>query len=241
MKTIFLGIAALGISLGCHAQTIDKPAIKEGDTWTYLDTNETSQNGWKQTRNELVVERVTSSLIYYTVKPAGSSLAPREFFLQPDWSRLRNINGKDMTVYQPLVFPLAPGKTWSTKFRDPQPGKNFRWEQWDTKYTVIGYEAVEVPAGKFNAIKIEAEGQWTGELEPSHIISQATQTNGDGATMVTHAQNSTANIIGGRLYNTMWYAPEVKRWIKAVEEVYSSRGERTSRHIGELQSFKVSQ
>lgn len=241
MKNIVLGVAALGVSLACHAQAIDKPAVKAGDTWTYLDTNETNQNGWKQTRNELVVDRVTSSLIYYTVKPAGSPQAPRDFFMQPDWSRLRNINGKDTVVFQPLDFPLAPGKTWSTKYKDPQPGKNFRWEEWETKYTVIGYETIEVPAGKFNAIKIEAEGHWTGEIEPSRTVSQATQANGQGVTMVTQVQNSSTIIAGGRLSNTMWYAPEVKRWVKAVEEIYSSRGERTSRHIGELQSFKVSQ
>ena len=34
-----------------------------------------------------------------------------------DWSFVRNVNGKETTVNQPLAFPLSSGKTWTIALR----------------------------------------------------------------------------------------------------------------------------
>jgi hypothetical protein len=42
----------------------------------------------------------------------------------------------------------------------------------------------------------------------------------------------------GRTYKAFWYAPEVKRWVKSVEEYYGSGGVRNESYTTELESFK---
>jgi hypothetical protein len=57
--------------------------------------------------------------------------------------------------------------------------------------------------------------------------------------MVTQAQNTRDEPVSGRTYKAFWYAPEVKRGVKSVEEYYSGSGVRTERYTGELESFKI--
>jgi hypothetical protein len=52
-------------------------------------------------------------------------------------------------------------------------------------------------------------------------------------------QNTTERQVTGRLYKAFWYAPEVKRWVKSVEEYYSNGGVRNERYTQELESFKA--
>ena len=41
----------------------------------------------------------------------------------------------------------------------------------------------------------------------------------------------------GRLYKAFWYVPEVKRWVKSVEEYFDAGGTRTERYQSELEAF----
>jgi hypothetical protein len=68
---------------------------------------------------------------------------------------------------------------------------------------------------------------------------QGAQTGQGGATVVTQVQNTSERNTSGRLYKAFWYVPEVKRWVKSVEEYYSSGGVRNERYAQELQSFKA--
>jgi hypothetical protein len=52
------------------------------------------------------------------------------------------------------------------------------------KYRVVGWEDVEVPAGKFKALKIEADGSWSGEIAARTTASTATQAGAQGTTAV---------------------------------------------------------
>ena len=221
------------------AQAVGAPTVKAGDTWTYRTTTEKGASGWNQTRDETTVSRVTSSTIYYTVKPSGSTQPEKELFAGLDWSRAHDIDGKETVVNKPLSFPLTAGKAWEIHYTEQHPNKTFRTEDWVHKYTVVGYESVEVPAGKFNALKIEAEGHWTAELEPTQTVVQGAQSNADGTSMVTQTQKTTDRTVSGRTYKAFWYVPEVRRWVKSVEEYYGSGGVRNERYTGELESFKI--
>jgi hypothetical protein len=103
----------------------------------------------------------------------------------------------------------------------------------------VGFETIEVPAGKFNALKIEAEGRWTAELEPAQTITQGARSNADGTSMSTQVQNIKEKTVTGRTYKAFWYVPEVKRWVRSVEEYYGNGGVRNESYTGELESFKV--
>ena len=173
------------------------------------------------------------------MKVSGSTQPEKELFAGVDWSRSRDVNGKEAVVNRPLSFPLTAGKTWDLHYTEQQPNKAHRSEEWDTKYTVVGYEAVEVAAGKFNALKIEAEGHWTAEIEPSQTVVQGAQSSAAGVSMVTQTQKTADRTASGRTYKAFWYVPEVRRWVKSVEEYYSSNGVRTEKYTGELESFSL--
>jgi hypothetical protein len=54
----------------------------------------------------------------------------------------------------------------------------------------------------------------------------------------TQVQDTAERQVTGRLYKAFWYAPEVKRWVKSVEEHYSNGGVRDERYTQKLASFK---
>lgn len=238
MNLKLIALACLLCSVSAAAQTLERPEVRAGDSWIYRTTEEKGAAGWNQTRDELAVTRVTASAIYFTVKQSGSTQAPKELFMGRDWSRTRDINGSETVVAQPMQFPLSPGKSWTVKFSEDNPSKNFRTETWDNKYSVVGYEDIEVPAGKYRAVKIEAEGRWSGVLAPGETVVQGAEAHESGTTMSTQVQKTTAREVSGRLYKAFWYAPEVKRWVKSVEEDYSNGGVRNVRRTMELESYK---
>jgi hypothetical protein len=237
MKTIVLGIAGIIFSLSALADTLDAPVVKEGDTWTYRNTHEKGTD-WNQTRDEIKVSRATSSTIYFAQKQADSTQSVKEAFSGADWSRIRDINGKEIVVNKPLSFPLSIGKTWNVQYTEQHPNKAHKYEQIDTKYTVVGYEQIEVPAGKYNALKIEVEGKWVAEKEPAQAVVTGTESTKSGTSMTTEVRKTDADIVTGRLYKAFWYVPEAKRWVKSIEEYYSSGGVRNERTTSELESFK---
>jgi hypothetical protein len=239
LQKLFLSALLVGASVSAGAQNVNAPMVKAGDSWTYKATTEKGTTGWNQTRDETTVSRVTSTTIYYTMKVSGSTQPEKELFAGVDWSRSRDVNGKEAVVNRPLSFPLTAGKTWELHYTEQQPNKAHRSEEWDTKYTVVGYEAVEVSAGKFNALKIEAEGHWTAEVEPSQTVVQGAQSSAAGVSMVTQTQKTADRTASGRTYKAFWYVPEVRRWVKSVEEYYSSNGVRTEKYTGELESFSL--
>jgi hypothetical protein len=165
------------------AEPVESPSIKSGDSWIYRSTTEKGRAGSTQTRQEIVVTRVTSSSVYWTTKEPGSTQVPKEFISPADWSRARSVNGQETVVNKPLAFPLSPGQKWDLSYSEDHPNRVHKSEQWHSKYTVVGFEPVEVPAGKFNALKIEAEGNWVAQLEPTVAVAQGAgigQCNNDG-------------------------------------------------------------
>jgi hypothetical protein len=222
------------------AQSAPPPVLKTGDTWTYVNTFEKAPSLWRQTHDEVTVLRATSSHIYYASKPSGSTQAANELIAGADWSRERSVNGTEMVVNRPLAFPLSPGKTWSIDYAEQHPNKMHALEKWRTQYRVVDTETVEVPAGKFQAIKVEAEGDWTAQIEPTQTVTQAVQVQQGDTAMVTHAQKTGPVQATGRTYKAIWYVPEIGRWVKSVEEYYASNGVRNERYTSELESFKRS-
>jgi hypothetical protein len=241
MNKFLLGSVGLLISLSSAAQSIELPSIKAGDTWTYRITTEKGANGWAQSNEEVTVSHATASTIYYTEKQADSTQPAKERVSGVDWSRMRDVNGKETIVNKPFSFPLMVGKTWEIQYTEQHPNSGHRSERWDHKFTVTGFETIEVAAGKFNALKVEEEGHWSAETEPNNTIVQGVRTQQGDTTMVTKAKKTGSAEITGRTYKAFWYVPEVKRWVKSVEEYYGNDGTRNERYTGELLSFKLAE
>ena len=240
-KMIMFFSCLLLFPLLAEAETIELPIVKPGDSWTYRSTIEKGQSGWVQKYNEWTVIRTGATGILVSIKERGSTQAAKEQLVGKDWSRFRNVNGKETVVNRPLLFPLKEGKSWEIEYTEDHPNKEHKTEQLHTTYTVIGWEDVDVPAGHFKAIKVEAEGKWKAELAPSIKVDSSTQANQNGATIVTQSKKVTPQSTTGRLYKAFWYVPEINRFVKSVEEYYSAGGTRNVRYTEELDSYKVSQ
>ena len=239
VKGIFAAVVGLMlVSSALSAETFESPPVKEGDSWTYRITTEKGAAGWNQVHNEITVTRVTPTTIFISVKVSGSTQAPREVFVGSDWSRSRDVNGKETVVNKPFVFPLSIGKSWDLAYQEDSPNAQHKFEKFQDHFNVVGFEDIDVPAGKFRALKIEADGHWEAELAPAQSVVQGAQSGQNGTTLVTQVQKTTDRQTSGRLYKAYWYAPEVKRWVKSIEENYSSGGVRNERFTQELESFR---
>lgn len=235
---LFAALTGIVLFSTAWADTLDRPLVKVGDTWTYRSTTERGPSGWVQTDEEITVTRVTSSAIFIATKPTGSTQPAKDMIVGSDWSRMRDVNGKETVVNRPLAFPLKDGQSWDVAYEEQNPNKNHKSEKFDSHFTVVGYETVKVPAGTFKALKIESDGRWEAQVAPSQSVVQGAQAGQGGATAVTSVQNVTERNTSGRLYKAFWYVPEVKRWVKSIEEYYSSDGVRSERFTQELESFK---
>jgi hypothetical protein len=99
---------------------------------------------------------------------------------------------------------LSPGRRYAAAWdmRRPRMGAFHVRHEYDV--TVVGWEDIEVPAGRFRALKLEAQGHYRRLDRPATDEAR----------------------------NTYWYVPRVKRWVKhvyrdatleVVEELYFYR------------------
>jgi hypothetical protein len=239
MNRVVAASLALIVSTIAWSQAApDRPALNAGDSWTYRVTNERAPSVWNQTHEDSTVTRVSAGAIFLSTRTSGSTQPPRDVIMGGDWSRVRDVNGQQTVVNRPFAFPLSQGKKWDVEYTEDNPNKQHKSETFETHYSVVGYETVEVPAGKFNALKIEADGVWHAQIAPQQNVVQAAQSGQDQTTLLTSVGKTSERTASGRLYKAFWYVPEVKRWVKAVEEYYGSNGVRNERTTLELESFK---
>ncbi|AJG24214.1 hypothetical protein RR42_s2632 [Cupriavidus basilensis] len=223
------------------AQSVEQPAFKEGDSWTMHLKNQ-FQNG--ETRERSFVSALVRSggdSILVSTKPVDSSLPPKEILLGLDWSQARSINGHMQVVNKPLSFPMKIGKTWTVSYDEEHPNPTIKQRHTQMQYKVIGWEDISVPAGKFHALKIETDGTWYLEFQPTPSAAAAVakvDQNGSSVTMQSQ-KPTTPDPATGRIYRAYWYVPSVKRAVKIIEEQYNSGGGLSNRDTVELESYKV--
>ncbi|MBB5189656.1 hypothetical protein HNQ50_000366 [Silvimonas terrae] len=207
MKSVLACLPMLLLSVLCHAADSDAPVIRAGDSWRYQDVAE-STAGTTQGIRQITVTRVADGHIEYTLQQGGT---PQSRTVQTDWSRVHTFNGQDRVIDRPFLFPLENGKTWELHSAGPVSDSGKVTEVRDEQYAVNGVEMVNVAAGRFKTIRVEAQAQWT--TEPGHIRSHSTR--------------------------TLWYAPDAKRWVKAEETVYDANGMQRQHVTEELQSLQL--
>lgn len=116
----------------------------------------------------------------------------------------RIVEGKEVV----FDFPLEVGKTWKYdyKFRRNE-GKGFSIQNVTAK--VDGWEDVEVPAGKFKALKVTHTSAYSSEAE--------------------------GRTYRGEVVKTYWYSPEAKREVKYEFVDRSEGGTRTRTELVEYE------
>ena len=232
-----VAFAVLGAA-GAQAQTATAPMIAPNDSWTYATTSEVGGN-FRQVRDEMTVDHVSAGAIAVTERTLDSNTPARQVLMNADWSRTRSVNGHQTMVNQPLDFPLRVGKSWIIEYTEDNPNRQHTSEHFRSPYKVTGWEDVTVPAGTFHALKVEVDGEWSAAIAPATMAAGGARVDRFGATGVTQATRIPASTASGRTYKAFWYVPEVKRWVKSVEEYYSSNGQRTASYRSELASYKA--
>ena len=184
-------VALPSLSAGQSDAPVPRPEVKVGDRWTYRGTNIL---GPGDDEHETVVHRADGKVlqIVSTRKSDGKEI---DSIWTADWNAMTSYTG---FIYRPSSgisrFPMRVGDKHTTKFEVLRPRANTITQYATMTVLVAEWEMVEVPAGKFRALKVEASGTWQ-------------QADGAGAFLQQI---------------TFWYVPEVRRWVKL--EASSPRG-----------------
>lgn len=242
MTMIVLGLVQASIAAPVPAAGLPavQPALHADDTWRYKNSTEL-KGRFGETHDESTVVRTQADAVLLKVHALDSPLQPTELLVGSDWSRFRSVDGREQVVNRPFSFPLTTGKTWTVDFSESNPNRNLSNEHWVTNYKVVGVERVTVPAGTFDAIKVEATGQWTATIAQAVTGIATTRSDAQGVAVANRIDRQSPHDATGRIYKAFWYVPAVKRAVKIVEESYDSGGARSESHISELESYKVTQ
>ena len=231
-----VSIALISLAAPAPAETVRAPHLAPGDSWTYADGN-LLKAGTRTTHDTMTLARADKSGIVVEIHPVGTPGPGAERLMGADWSRVRSVNGRQITVNQPLAFPLSPGKAWRVAYVEFNPSDHRHTrEAWDMTMKVKGWESVEVSAGSFRALKIEGDGTWTADTAASIVVARGRAPDGR---VVTSAQRNVPITVSGRYFKAFWYVPEVHRWVKSEEDYYDSNGVRTGHATSELEAFAL--
>lgn len=171
------------LSAGQSDAPVRRPEIRVGDSWTYRSTNLLAPGTHVQsTRVTFVTDKLI--LVVSALKSDG-----REYdsSYTSEWNTVTYVA---RNLYRPhsglFRFPLRIGEKREVKYELLLPQSTTVESTSTGTITVVGWETVEVPAGRFRAIKIEMDST------------------------VQPANNSAS--FSRRL--TSWYVPDVRRWVK---------------------------
>lgn len=179
---------------------VSAPLAKVGDYWEYA-----VRDGYTDIPRGIYryeVRRVDAQQIVVDLLHEGNVLDTLVY--GPGW------NGREYPLpnlqrfrYEPSLttypFPLAPGKSWRTitSSTDVTTGRKYSTH---VHGKVVGWERIRVPAGEFDALKIQRQ-VFAGNMEGSHTQEEITETD--------------------------WYVPAVRRAVRtatASEHLDTSRG-----------------
>jgi hypothetical protein len=186
-----------------QAAAVPKPEVKVDDRWVYRGTDRRRKP--PTAVYEIRVTFVDSRAIHAVVEPQGRQRRESDATWTPEWNTVVSVDEGVYDVEQGIFqFPIAPGRQYRAAWEIRRPRAGAFHVRHERKVTVVGWEDVEVPAGKFRALKIQADGHFR---RYDRLASDEAR-------------------------NTFWYVPQVKRWVKhvyqdvqleVVEELYFYR------------------
>ncbi|MGH8727108.1 MAG: TIR domain-containing protein [Burkholderiales bacterium] len=184
---------------------------KVGDTWTYRYTS-----GWRGEKEKTFVHKIVGlDPIKEAMSLAGADSETHTFndAVELVNRRVSNAMRQEFSPFLQAFTALEAGKSWKNI---PAPQDDAIVYPWSVQAKVVGPEPVSVPAGKFNAIKVELWGNRTAD--------------------VSRAQ---AGSVAVRSKQVIWYAPEVKRIVKHTRNTFASNGNDLDKDIYELTEYRL--
>jgi hypothetical protein len=218
--------------------SIAAPDLKPGDSWVFDRSTERGTSGFSDQHVNLKIEHVGVDTMVVGVKPDGSPNDFEDHVVGSDWSQRRIIDGKQTATAQPLAFPLEVGKTWTNAFVDSKHYGTQVSAEHQTTHKVTGWEDVTTPAGTFHAIRIESDDKVKAQFIAANAAVGGAVATADGATIIARTNNAGPHTEYAEILSTFYYVPEIKYWVKSVEDAYNSDNVRTRRQTNMLISFK---
>ncbi|HUN69236.1 MAG TPA: hypothetical protein VMU46_10580 [Burkholderiales bacterium] len=129
---------------------------------------------------------------------------------------LSRMLGSSRTVLEYLPYALAGGEppaSWPTP--SGYPTYSTPYLEWSYTTKAVGWESVTVPAGTFRALRVEIEGHRGKDPDPYWWPKQA-----------------------ARFQHTFWYAPEVKRYVKAHHLAWAMTASQMADEAVELLEYR---
>ena len=189
----------------------ERPNVTVGDSTVLRDLN--VRTGEKRDTS-FVVKTIDANKIVMEMSgsTSGTRTFTREFNLvETKTGELVTFTAKPFWPY--LRFPLEIGRKWDIPFEaDVIARRNNRSAKWQWKARVVTAEAVTVPAGTFQAFKIEYEGRFATRQ-------------GNASWTGTHKE-------------TGWFAPTLNSFVKRDFEQAAPSMNLLEHHVVELISFK---
>ena len=186
------------VESGAGGTAVDTARPRVGESWVYRRSGKwlTSPRG----TYTLTVQSVSGSTVSEQLRPGpdavGVSAEDRRFgaagagFVQ--WSGL----GIEFNPYL-VAFGRPEALASASGFATPDVGS--QWMQWHSRMTVHGREAVSVPAGRFDALKVEVWSTRTGS-----------------------GSLGSAHLEPVRMHYVVWYERGAKRYVKMRRTVTSA-------------------
>ena len=217
-RIVYWGLLVLCFPGMLYAQDkVETPVWNVGDKWVFTDSA-----GFLKLKG--AIEVVKADQKTFTVKYSGDICVAETqgfdtiLFDKSTLHRTYTLSGNTPEEYKRGLrtifnFPLNPGKQWKDAFSAAPLVKEVKSAElldYYNIYKVIGWEDVEVQAGKFRAIKLE--------VKAGH-----------------EAKGSTAAFEATNFY---WYSPEVKHFVKCQYDPIA-RSYFSDLFNWELTSFKI--
>ena len=224
-------------ALAAEPASVEAPSFRVGDSWVFQENVQTGTSGFTQQRLVETIDRVSSDELLMGIKLDGSPRAPEEHRIGLDLSQRLLVNGSEVVTSRPFAFPMKVGQSWTSEWTDPRPQGQRVSARVHRTYKVTGWEDVTVPAGTFHALKIEAKGTIDDEIAVPAQTATAGVAGGGGSTVVAHAQAARKGVVHLTTFDTIYYAPEAKIYVKTVDEQYNASDVLVRRDTNELAAF----
>lgn len=198
-RSIFMSavVSCLSGQMGCKPPAdIQAPVVTLADRWEYEEIdNRTGKRLaiFTDAVSEILAPSMgsgQSNPIIMTQRSDGNG----EGDFLPGWNPLRGD--------QLFNYPLTPGKKWKHRESARPPDTRMPYHKYEEvrmegQVHVVGWEKIVVPAGRFQAMRIESEYEWWAREDTLHGKEQVTR----------------------------WFAPEVKREVKVVRRIQAEGDE----------------
>jgi hypothetical protein len=174
-------------NVAANAQDAPRPQVKVDDRWVYRHIDRRFKP--PSYVYELRVTYVDARAIHAVVERQGGKREADDATWTADWNGVVGVDEGVVEVEKGLLqFPLTPGREYPAAWIMRRPRSGTFEVRHERNVKIIGWEDIEVPAGRFRALKVQAEGMYRRLDKP----------------------------FSGAAVNTYWYSPRVKRWVKSV-------------------------